>query len=182
MVISLAAACGMKEVAKIETMYMLPTNWRSILVTGKEGKDGRNIAYERIYVERAGWTSDEPGPDAKRQGIIWTRMMAPQSLFLREFQFRSQSIRVFIGHGIDTGMADIAIPAIYELRAKFASIGDREHLERIIQHDKPVEISLSHPNHPGLYKLRFGDIGGDLIFFDFKDGEVVIKGIGAWDI
>ena len=70
-------------------------------------------------IGKEGWTLLEASREAKRIGGFWANASDKFTTHLRIYNFRGERIRVRIGDGITTGLADKVIPLIAAKKVRF---------------------------------------------------------------
>jgi hypothetical protein len=143
-VLSLARQCGINQPTEVRTVHILPSGGKDVLVKSVELFKGADITFDEISITKSGWTHSEPGKEAKQIGNFWAEPSDKSTTHLRVYDFRGEKIRVGIGTGITTELADKIIPLIAAKKVTYSdnkSIDyERDEMERMID-SKPSGIS-----------------------------------------
>jgi hypothetical protein len=179
-VLSLAKQCGISQPAEIETFHYLPSTERGISVKSIDSIKGVDITFDTITIQNTAWRYSEPGKNEKRVGTFWATPSDKYTTHLRVYDFRGEKIRINIGTGITTEMADKIIPLIAAKKVRYSDnsgfIYFRDEMKRILDLKpsgiaKPLGGSSKQDGELWLY------FGGqlDALQFRFEKGEVILE-------
>jgi len=173
-VISLARACGISEPREVQTFSRLPGVARGVSVKSVERTNGVDITFDQIVIGKSGWTDSEPSQTAKRVGSFWAEASNNYTRHLRVYNFRGERIRVDLGDGITTDIADRIIPLIAAKKFRFFSKNGA------LQFDQSEMEKFAKMKPSGLSKQEDGDVWlhfeGQLdgLQFRFEKGEIIL--------
>jgi hypothetical protein len=174
-VLLLAKRCGVSEPGEVSTFDYLPGGGMGVQVKSVERVQGRDIAVDEMTIGRLGWTDLTPGKDAQRVGKFWAGPSDKFTRHLRVYEFRGKRIRVIIGDGVSTELADKIIPLIAAKKVRFGTKNDGF---RIDSRDMEEMIGLKprglSKQHDGALWLHFEDTM-DALQFRFEKGEVIAE-------
>ncbi|MDB6068775.1 MAG: hypothetical protein JWR26_4983 [Pedosphaera sp.] len=173
-VVALAKKCGIPEVESIKTFRYMPSGGRGIVAKSKERISGRNISFDSVYVERAGWAIGDPDAKAKQLGAFWAEAPYIRTSRLREYELNKKTVRVELGEGIDISLADQVIPMIANRQISFESEFFRSQFEHI-NVSKPASISKGLYGQG--YEVRYDEPRMKAILFKVENGKIVFTGI-----
>lgn len=178
-VLLLAEQNGIQDPAEVDTFAYIPAGGYGISVKSKERVDGRNISYDTIIFGKDGWTELERDKNAKRLGSFSVREPGKYTTLQHIYEFNKQPVRVIIGEGVDTALADKAVPLILSKHVQFQN--EEARLEfRLLGTEAPISIRPSQLEKGG-YEMDYHTIMRILMFKVEKD-EVIITGVASYAI
>ena len=174
-VLTLARQNGIEDAAEVRTFYYLPTRNRGIHVKSKERVDGRNISYDTVTLSKNEWGAK---PDQALEPI---KVSDPKyTTYLRIYEINKKIIRITIGEGITTTIADKVIPAIVSKRVRFENDRTKNEFNRLGD-VIPSSINKSDIDK-GEYELFLSEPAMQILRFRLDNGEVVITGVSRYVI
>jgi hypothetical protein len=177
-VLSLATQAGITNVGEVIIGRGFPALSKEITVKSKERLDGRNISYESIHVGKTGWTGFIKPAGAKQSGGFWTDASQKYTTLERTYELGGTTRRIRLSEGVDVAFADKVIPLIAAKKVRLKDDIARIQFDRI-NVLKPGNLRRSDSHHG--YELWFYDLQ-EIIMFDYEKGEVVITGVGQYNI
>jgi hypothetical protein len=172
-----ARQVGITNVESVRTVYGIPGLSRHVIVKSKERVDGRNIFYETLSMGRKSWESDGRKGSFLQTGDFQAEASGKQTHLERTYQLGGSTRRIALKEK-DILVADKAIPLIAAKKVRFKNDVAGVGFDR---------ISLMQP--AGLRKDSSTDdyelwlhTSQDIIRFRYENEEVVITGIGQYDI
>ena len=174
-VILLARQCGIIQPGEVRTFYWLPVGGRGVAVKSVEQINEADITYDEIIIGKDGWTDIGPSGEVKRVGRFWAKSSDKSSTHLRMYDFRGERIRVRIGDGITTELADKVIPLIAAKKVRFPpEEGALDFQRREMKEMMGLKPSGLSKEFNGELWLHFADRWNTLQF-RFEKGEVILE-------
>lgn len=174
--VSLAEECGLQDVATIETFYIMPTSQRRICVTSPKRVVGRNTRYDRLYMNRIGWTEGGASPDDKQLGAFWVSKPYKRALLWREYLIANKPVHIQICDGVSIAAADKMITLVIDgkvrfeneqCRLAFAAL-DLSMLDAVLE----GELDGTEGERDGTFQLSLRS--DHLVTFTFQTGQIVV--------
>ena len=177
-VLSLAWQAGITNVGEVSTAYGIPGLSKHITAKSRERVNGRSISYETISIHRPGWDGTKPAYGSKTAGDFWIDVSDKRTTLERTYELGGTTRRIRLSEGVDVAFADKVIPLIAAKKVRLKDDFTRIRFDRV-DVLKPGNLRRSDFHHG--YELWFYD-RQDIIMFDYEKGEVVITGVGEYNI
>ena len=175
-VVSLAKECGLRDVALVQTFYVLPSSVGRICVTSGKQTLERNTTYECVYMSRIGWHKGDAPPKAKRVGLFWVAKPYKSPVLLRAYQIGEKSIQIQLCDRIRPAFADLVLAQIVSHKVQFKSEECRSAFSAL---DLSQTESLSKDDD-GSYRLDLAS--NTIVRFKAAKGKVVVTGVEEYII
>lgn len=170
-VVSLAKDCGLRDVAVIQTFYVLPSRVRGICVTSDKKTMDRNTTYECVYASRIGWQANDPPTKAKRAGPFWVTKPYKSPVLLRAYHIEDKRIEIQICDRIRPALADAVLAQILGHKVQFKNEECRSAFSKL---DFSQTESISKEDD-GSYNIEFAS--NTILRFEYSMGKVVITDV-----
>jgi hypothetical protein len=179
-----AQQVGITNVESVRTVYGIPGLSRHVIVKSKERVNGRNFSYETLSMGRKSWE-----PDGRKGGVMQAsdfrvETSGKQTHFERSYELAGTLRRVAMSEK-DVAVADKVIPLVAARKVRFKDESTdtvfnfaRHQFERI---DLSKPDALRKGSSPDEYELEFSE-SQHIIYFRYKDGEVLIATVGMYHI
>jgi hypothetical protein len=176
--LSLAQQCGIGQPGEIRTFYYLPSRIKGLLVKSEERVKGADILFDEIVLMKTDWEDFKPDEKAKKVGKFWANPSHKFTTHLRVYDFRKEKIRVRIGNGITTELADKIIPLIAAKKVLFPNnppIIGYDEMKKMID-SKPSGLEKPLEDQPKLNSKLWLYFEGtrNALEFHFEKGELIL--------
>ena len=174
-VLEVARLCGVDAPSEISTYHYIPAGGKGISVKSVDRVDARNTSFDTIIISKMGWDYRKPEKGITRVGDFWAYPREKYSTLLRRFELKNGIIQIQIGDDVNIAFADKVIPLIDRGNIRFVNDWIRQDFKEL-KDLKPVSILKSHISQG--YELRFDGHSRRLLIFDWKDGGIIVTGVG----
>lgn len=183
-VLSLASRSGITNVESVSTVYGIPGLSRHVIVKSKERVVGRNVSYETLTMDRKSWESGKKSGGILDPSDFKVETSGKQIHFERSYQLAGKVRRVAMLE-TDVAVADKVIPVIAAKKVRFKDEATNTAFDSARYQFERIDLSkpdvLRNGNSPDEYELEFSE-SQHIIYFRYKDGEVMITTVGMYHI
>lgn len=176
-VLWLVQQVGVTNVAKVRTLHGFANKSRLIEATSRERAKGRNISYETVTINWAGYEAAIKPRNAIQSGDFWVSALDKITWLQRTFDIGGTTRRVTLKEK-DIPIADKAIPLIAARKVRFRGDFARSGFERVNLYQS---CSLRTSRSADGYELWLHD-RQEIIYFRIENDEVLITAIGNYQI